>query len=142
MARRKFLGCQFPLVKGPRGILAQKSGVDQIKADLIQLLLTNPGERVMLPQFGVPLRRLQFQPNDPLLEMEAKRMIAEAIKLWEPRVQIANIVVTSEFDESYGDEADFHDELGSILFIRIAFYDPQEISEIQELDLQVSVGGV
>jgi phage baseplate assembly protein W len=64
MAKKKFLGLQYPLAKSSRGILAQKVGVDQIKADLLQLLLTNPGERVMLPTYGTPLRKLIFEPND------------------------------------------------------------------------------
>ena len=82
MADKKFLGLQYPLVKTPRGIMAQKSGVDQIKADLLQLLLTNPGERVMLPNFGTPLRRLIFEPNDPTLLQQARDMIAQSIENW------------------------------------------------------------
>ena len=39
MAKR-FIGGQYPLVKSPRGILAPLTGVDQIKADLLQLLLS------------------------------------------------------------------------------------------------------
>ena len=67
MENKKFLGLQYPLVKTHRGILAQNTGVDQIKADLLQLLLTNPGERVMLPSYGTPLRELLFEQNDSTL---------------------------------------------------------------------------
>ena len=74
MSTMKFIGLQYPLVKNPRGLLAQKNGVDQIKADVLQLLLTNPGERVMLPNYGTPLRKLIFEPNDDGLIAEAKKL--------------------------------------------------------------------
>lgn len=140
MALEKFLGLQYPLTRTPRGIMAQKSGVDQIKADLLQLLLTNPGERVMLPAFGTPLRELIFEPNDPALAIEAERMVGEAISTWEPRIELKNIVATTGKVELHPD--DTGDEKGAILSIQIEFYDPENINEIEELVLEVPVGGV
>lgn len=137
----KFLGLQYPLMKTPRGLMAQKTGVDQIKADLIQLLLTNPGERVMMPTFGTALRKLQFQPNDSALEIEAKNMIAQSIKEWEPRIEIQNIAVTSNVDVSYLDPNDPGYDRESILYIKIDFIDPENISKIEQLQLEYSVGG-
>jgi len=137
----KFLGLQYPLVKTPRGIMAQKQGVDQIKADLLQLLLTNPGERVMLPTYGTPLRELFFEPNDPTLEIEAKRMIADAILTWEPRIKINQISITSQFDSDNLHPDDTGDELETILGIKIEFYDPEDITEVEELILEIPVGG-
>ncbi len=137
----KFLGLQYPLIKTPRGIMAQKSGVDQIKADLLQLLLTNPGERVMLPEFGTPLRRLIFEPNDSTLETRAKQMIADAILRWEPRIVVQNIIVSSQFDKDDLNHDDSGEEIGAILGIKIHFVDPENISEIQALELQVPLGG-
>lgn len=140
MALEKFLGLQYPLTKTPRGIMAQKSGVDQIKADLLQLLLTNPGERVMLPAFGTPLRKLIFEPNDPALAIEAERIVGEAISAWEPRIELKNIVATTGKVELHPD--DTGDEEGAILSIQIEFYDPENINEIEKLVLEVPVGGV
>ena len=57
------LAAPFPIVKNPLGLLAPTTGLKGIKGDLIQLLLTNPGDRVMLPTYGTPLRRLVFEPN-------------------------------------------------------------------------------
>ena len=137
----KFVGLQYPLLKTARGILAQKNGVDQIKADLLQLLLTNPGERVMLPDFGTPLKRLIFEPNDAGLESTAKQMISNSIKKWEPRVVVTNIVVTSKFDINDLNNEDTGEEIGAILGIKIAFVDPENISEVEELVLELPVGG-
>jgi len=141
MSNKRFLGSQYPLVKGPRGILAPLSGVNQIKADLLQLLLTNPGERVMLPNFGTPLRKLIFEPNDPRLAQQAKIMIANSIAQWEPRIEINNILVTSNFNSNDLNSQDSGEDLDAILGIKIEFYDPEEINEIQELELQVPISG-
>ena len=139
---RKFLGLQYPIQKTVRGLLAQKQGVDQIKADLLQLLLTNPGERVMLPTFGTPLRELMFEPNDTSLELQARQMIVESIKKWEPRIVIQNIAVSSKFDESNLNIDDTLEEVEGILGISIKFVDPENISEVQELKLEVPIGSV
>ena len=39
-------------------------GKQAIKSDLIHLLLTTPGDRLYLPEFGADLRRYIFEPND------------------------------------------------------------------------------
>jgi len=142
MADKKFIGLQYPLVKTPRGIMAQKSGVDQIKADLLQLLLTNPGERVMLPEFGTPLRRLIFEPNDFTLEQQARGMIVESIERWEPRVVVDAIQVTSNFNKNDLNKDDTQDELDAILGIKIDIVDPEDITKIDSLVLEVPLGAV
>jgi phage baseplate assembly protein W len=141
MAKQKFLGLQYPLVKTPRGILAQKRGVDQIKADLLQLLLTNPGERVMMPTFGTPLRQLIFEPNDSTLTARAKKMIVDSILTWEPRIVISDIEVSSSIDKQSLNEFDSYEEKEAILYIRIKFIDPENIQTVEELVLESPIGG-
>jgi phage baseplate assembly protein W len=136
----KFIGLQYPLVKTPKGVLAHSSDIPQIKADLLQLLLTNPGERVMLPEYGVPLRRLVFEPNDTRLEMAARNMIAEAIQKWEPRVEIKDIIVSSQIDASDLSPLDSRDERGGILSIKILFVDPEKIDSVEQLAVEVPLG--
>ena len=136
----KFLGLQYPLVKTSRGTMAQKSGVDQIKADLLQLLLTNPGERVMLPEFGTPLRKLIFEPNDPTIEQQARNMIAASIEKWEPRIVVNAINVTSNFNKNSLNQNDTQDELGAILGIQIDIIDPNDITTVDSLVLELPLG--
>ncbi len=138
---KKFLGVQYPLVKTPRGTFAQKNGIDQIKADLLQLLLTNPGERVMLPEFGTPLRRLFFEPNDSIIESEAKAMIARSISTWEPRIIVDNIEVTANIPSQDLSIYDSGDDVPHILSIKIKIVDPENITEIDELVLELPIGG-
>ena len=139
---KKFIGLQYPLVKTPRGTLAQKNGVDQIKADLLQLLLTNPGERIMIPEFGTPLRRLFFEPNDLALREEAREMIAASITAWEPRIIVNAIQITSSFDNDNLNISDTQDDIEHILGIKIDIIDPANISEIEELVIELPIGGV
>lgn len=140
MAKQKFLGLQYPLAKTPRGILAQKTGVEQIKADLLQLLLTNPGERVMLPNYGTPLRELFFEQNDKELINRARQVISQAILTWEPRIVVTNLEVTNMPDKSFLNRDDDYSERESILYVRIKFVDPENINDIEELVLMRPIG--
>lgn len=137
----KFLGAPYPIVKTPRGLLAQSNGVDQIKADLLQLLLTSPGERVMTPLFGTPLKKLFFEQNDSILEAQAREMIVDAISNWEPRIIVDNIRVTSSIDRTKLNKNDSFEQAEYILGIEIDFYDPENITEIEHLVLEVPLAG-
>jgi phage baseplate assembly protein W len=138
---RTFMGVPYPIRKNPLGFLCTQSGVDQIKSDMLVLLLTNPGERVMNPDFGTPLKTLFFEQNDDILQIQAKNMIINSIKSWEPRIAIQNIEVTSRAELTSLNKLDNLDEYENILFIRIIFVDPQNIKEIQQLTLEVPLGG-
>ena len=133
----KFLGAPYPIIKTPRGLLATQNGINQIKADLLALLLTNPGERVMLPEFGTPLNELIFDPNDPILTERAREMIIASINAWEPRITVEQIEVMVGADEASLDQADLKQDLAHILSIRILFFDPENIRELQELKLEM-----
>jgi len=138
---RIFLGVPYPIIKNARGFLYSQDGIDQIKSDMLVLLLTNPGERVMNPTFGTPLRKLIFEPNDSALRLQAKNMIINSIKKWEPRISVRNIEVSSKVDDKSLNKAEGKQDLEHILFIRIIFVDPQNIKEVQELLLEVPLGG-
>jgi phage baseplate assembly protein W len=137
----EFLGVPYPIRKTPFGFLYSQSGVDQIKSDLLTLLLTNPGERVMNPNFGTALRSLIFEPNDPTLQLKARNMIINSIKKWEPRIAIKQITVSSTVDKTILNSNDLQQDLEHILFIRILFVDPEKIKEVQELTLEVPIAG-
>ena len=79
-------GFAYPIIKGPKGFFGIQSGINQIKSDLLILLLTSPGERVMLPTFGTPLKDLIFEPGDASLVSRARQMIINSITQWEPRI--------------------------------------------------------
>ncbi len=138
----KFLGAPYPIVSTARGLLATQRGVDQIKADLLQLLLTNPGERVMLPGFGTPLREIIFEPNDATSSEQVRDMIINSIRTWEPRITIEQIDVSTQADQESLHEDDSLEDIDHIMIVRILFFDPENISEVQELKLEVPLAGV
>lgn len=135
-----FIGLQYPLIKGPRGLLSQSLDIDVIKADLLQLILTNPGERVMLPDFGIPLRNFIFELNDSILQQNVKNAIAAGIAKWEPRIIIQDIIV-GPADSSDLNPLDPGDDLERILKITVNFYNPNNISTVNQLTLEVPLGG-
>lgn len=149
---KKFLGCPYPINEHPLGYLRTQWGVNQIKSDLLALLLTNPGERVMLPSFGTPLKRLFFEPNDTIVIAEARQMIVNSINTWEPRVAITGLEVTTGVTDSatfevpvepqanllsLQAESDLMESNDHVLSIRIKFVDPENISSIEELVVEV-----
>ena len=134
----KFVGIDYPITdNNPGGLFAASSDVEQIKADMLILLLTNPGERCMLPDFGTPLRDLIFEPNDASLTLTAKQMIATSLQKYEPRVSISQINVSTNVDPTLLDASDNLTELNHVLSIQIKFIDPNNIQSVQDLLLEV-----
>jgi phage baseplate assembly protein W len=69
---------------------------DHVYGEVIQLLLTNPGERLFLPDFGGGVRRLVFEGAGQSTEALAKAMISQAISRWlEKRVTLQELTVTT-----------------------------------------------
>lgn len=95
----------------------------------------------MLPEFGVPLRDLFFEPNDPTIAHRARQMIIDAINEFEPRITVEAIDVSTSIDPSSLDPNDPRTEIENILSIRIAFFDPVNIQKVQELKLELPLGG-
>jgi phage baseplate assembly protein W len=137
----KFKGVPYPIIPDARGLLHTQSGINLVKSDLLSLLLTNPGERVFMPTYGTPLRKLIFEQNDQELVSAARGMIIRSINDWEPRITVNAIEVTNGLEQ---DSLDTHDDLteqGAILSIRIEFFDPEDILDLQELVLRLPLAG-
>jgi hypothetical protein len=134
------LAAPFPIVKNPLGLLAPATGLRGIKGDLIQLLLTNPGDRVMLPTYGTPLRRLVFEPNTSMLADNAKSVIIQAINQWEPRIVVESIDVENSAVNANLPSGDPKQNLESFLYIKIKFSTFNNIDVVEDLTLQVPIG--
>jgi phage baseplate assembly protein W len=55
---------------------------DHVQQMVRQLLLTTPGERVNLPQFGCGLRTLVFAPSSEALEATVKLRVIQGLSQW------------------------------------------------------------
>lgn len=130
-------GAPYPIIKHPRGFLHSQRGINQVRSDLLILLLTNPGERVMLPEYGTPLRELMFEPNDEIIKEQALEMIINSITAWEPRITVTDIEILTSPDRELLSGEETGEGLEHALLIRIAFADPGNIQELQELKLEI-----
>ncbi|MEW6417498.1 MAG: GPW/gp25 family protein [Nitrospirota bacterium] len=73
----------FPFRIGKDGRTAHVDSLeDHVRDELIQLILTNPGERAFLPEFGGGVRRLVFESADGTTAGMTKAMLTQAISRW------------------------------------------------------------
>jgi phage baseplate assembly protein W len=88
----------FPFRVGSDGRTAVVQSLDaHVRDELMQLLLTNPGERLDLPEFGGGIRRLVFEGNDDALGAMTKAMITQALSRWlGSRIALESLTVTSQ----------------------------------------------
>ena len=74
---------------------------DQIKSNLINLLLTNKGERVFNPEFGSDINRTLFEG----ITEETASSITDLIKLstrtFMPEIEVINVKVDIESPDQY-----------------------------------------
>ena len=90
------IGVAFPLdeVNMFKGTTTVK---EQVKSNLINLLLTEPGERVNEPNFGVGLKKLLFEPN---LNVEIlKEKINTQIEFYIPVITLSDVTFNQLEDE-------------------------------------------
>ena len=73
----------FPFRIAPgAGQAAQAIYADHVQQMVRQVLLTDPGERVDLPEFGAGLRRLLFAPLSSGLEATTQMAVTQALNRW------------------------------------------------------------
>lgn len=73
----------FPFRIGQDGRTATHASVaDHVRDEVIQLLLTNPGERPFIPPFGGGVRRLIFEPASDVLRGMTKARITQSLTTW------------------------------------------------------------
>lgn len=87
----------FPFRIGADGRTAAPADItDHVRGELIQLLLTAPGERPFLPSFGAGLKRLAFERNDPVAAGLANATVSRNLSTWlEQRVAVESLKVES-----------------------------------------------
>jgi phage baseplate assembly protein W len=79
--------------------MAMVDGASAVRQSLMLLLSTQPGERIMRPEFGCDLHRLVFEPNDQTTAGLAMHYVRTAIARWEPRVEILGLDAEAAADD-------------------------------------------
>jgi phage baseplate assembly protein W len=89
-------GINFPFRDSRRGDYLELTELEaqEIKADLIHLLLTRKGSRYYLPDFGTRLYEFLFEPFDGLTFSAIESDIRDAVSLFMPNLLLNNITIS------------------------------------------------
>ena len=118
------------LAVAPTGMLALVSGDDAVRQSVLMLLSTRPGERVMRPDYGCPIHRLLFGPNDATTAGLAIHYVRQALLRFEPRIEIVRIDAgRSPYDES-----------GATLLVSLD-YRVRDTRHLEQLALELRLDG-
>lgn len=91
---RAFLGTGWgfpPAFQKHTAHVQMVSEADDIRGSLWILFSTTPGERLMHPTYGCPLKALVFENFTTTTETELRDVIARAILFFEPRISLEAI---------------------------------------------------
>ncbi len=99
LAKDKAIGIDLPIF-GDYGstIKLNYTTLDQAAANAKNLLLTNHGERVMLPTFGCNLYKSLFENQTTLLVDNVKTTIEDQFEYWLSYIFINSLEVTTDPD--------------------------------------------
>ena len=79
-------GIAYPVRSGEKGLFNVQKDVELIEGNIIQILGTRKGERVMLPEFGSKIMDFIFEPLDYITCALIRFELIDCIKRWEPRI--------------------------------------------------------
>jgi phage baseplate assembly protein W len=91
------IGVSLPF-NGPGVFNSTYTTKDQIKSNLVNLLLTDTGERLMNPTFGCDLRKFLFEGITENNLSNLTISLANSIKTFVPEITVLNIEVVPNTD--------------------------------------------
>ena len=96
MANGVTYGLNFPFRNSSKGDYLELTELEsqEIKADLIHLLLTRKGSRYFLPTFGTRLYEFIFEPFDGLTFNAIESDIRDAVENFMPNLLLNQITIT------------------------------------------------
>ena len=71
-----------------------------IKQAIVNVLLTNKGERLMNPRYGSDIRRYLFEPLDYGTAFQIKGNIRDTLERFEPRINVLDIKCKLNFTDN------------------------------------------
>jgi phage baseplate assembly protein W len=99
--QKSFLGVgwAFPPCVEPDGAVALVAYEEDIRQSIFIIIGTNPGERVMRPDFGAGLNAFLFEPISFTTMQRIKQRVEEALIDWEPRIDVEHVRVSNDRSE-------------------------------------------
>ena len=118
----------FPFRIDPAsGQAAQTDYATHVEQMIRQILLTTPGERADLPEFGCGLRQMVFAPHSDALDTTTQILVQQALNRWLPNEIVVQKVTVGPGPQGEEDE----------LLVQIA-YTLVETQTSQQLAILVS----
>lgn len=104
MANGKTYGLSFPFVDSFNGKYLDLTdyAAEEIRSNLIHLLLTRKGSRYFLPDFGTRLYEYIFEPLDGPTFRNIESEIRDSVEKYMPQLQLTNISITAPTGEAAG----------------------------------------
>jgi phage baseplate assembly protein W len=122
-------GFAFPFqISESTGGVKTLSEDDKLRANIVHILLTNVGERVMRRSYGGGVRRLVQDPSDNALRAVVQHQIGKTIGLLEPRVQLQQLTLSQSDD-------------GATLFISVRYLIVRK-QAVQSLSVPIALDGL
>jgi len=88
------IGVNYPIRRSEDGYFDKTSTtVEHVKANLINVLSTSRGERVLRPDFGTRLEEFLFEPLTPQTRAEIEAEIESVVDRFLPYVVVENIQI-------------------------------------------------
>lgn len=102
-------GWSFPVEINARGGIAMARAEQDIDQAMVTIIMTPIGQRIMRPRFGCRIHELLFDPNQGATFGLARRYVAEALEMWEPRIRLLEVHVSqdAEFPERMRIQVDY-----------------------------------
>jgi hypothetical protein len=73
---------------------------DQIKSNIINVLLTDKSERLFNPQFGANLKRILFEGLTDETYEKAKSAISTSLNIFVPEINVQDIIIKPNEDNN------------------------------------------
>jgi phage baseplate assembly protein W len=91
-----FLGVGWAFPIGARaGRAATAAYEEDVRQALTIILGTDPGERLMRPEFGAGLSAFVFEPMNSTTLSALEQRVREALVDWEPRIDVEGVTLTA-----------------------------------------------
>ena len=101
--------------------------IKEVAAQIIKMIVfTNPGERVMNPNFGVGIKRFLFRQNAPETHRVLENRIRQQIGMYLPYVKILRVYLNTPFNNPDVPE----NFMGIILEYKISPFNERDVLEL------------
>ena len=93
------VGWSFPPARDVTRVPAMVAYEEDIRQSIMIIMGTEPGERIMRPDFGAGLNRFVFEPANTTTMALIQTRVQGALVDWEPRIEVITVSVTLDPNE-------------------------------------------